>query len=272
MIKIPTRKDYIKFMEEFAGELSRELPTTCFYTFGSINNGDCNYGRSDIDGGIILDSGIVTPKDKILRLSQLFLRALNDRGIQTQFNLLDRETCRDGRFLSYTEDYTDWLKDTAKVCCGPNYLGEMNGRDFKSGVLYSAAFNFCGPGGVRNALLYSLVEAQDGNDKFVKKVSKALEKVAKFPKKLIWLRDGDIVTSRAKAKTRLETLLSSGNLTTLDRINTLLDNPQQLYGELSNQDNAVNILREALGCMENMVSLYLSQFPQICEREFKQYI
>jgi hypothetical protein len=270
MIKIPTGKDYTKFMEEFTREISRELPTTCFYTFGSINSDDCNYGRSDIDGGLILDSGIVTPKDKILKLSQSFLRVSNDKGIQTQFNLLDRETCRDGRFLSYTEDYTNWLKESAKVCCGPDYLREMNGKDFKSGVLYNAAFNFCGPGGVRNALLYSLVYAEEGRDKFMRKVAKALEKVAKFPKKLIWLREGNIVTSRAKAKTRLEGLLEEMDLTALDRINALLNNPQQLYEELANQDNAVNILREALGCMENMVNLYLKQFPKIGEREFKQ--
>ena len=267
MIKIPTIEDYTKFMEEFTGELSRELPTTCFYTFGSINNGDCNYGRSDIDGGLILDSRVVTPKDKILRLSQIFLRALNDRGIQTQFNLLDRETCRDGRFLSYTADYTDWLKETARVCCGPNYLEEMNGKDFKSGVLYSAAFNFCGPGGVRNALLYSLIDAQDGNDEFIRRVSKALEKVAKFPKKLIWLRGGDIVPSRCEARKKLEGLLGDVDLTIVDRVNGLLDNPQKLYRELSNQDSAINILGEALGCMEEMVESYVTHFPQVGERE-----
>ena len=270
MIKLPTKEDYTKFMEEFTSELSRELPQTCFYTFGSINNGDCNYGRSDIDGGLILDSGIVTPKDKILKLSEIFLKALNDRGIQTQFNLLDRETCRDGRFLSYTEDYTDWLKETAKVCCGPNYLGEMGGRDFKSGVLHSSAFNFCGPGGVRNTLLYSLVYVDGDKNEFTEKVSKALEKVAKFPKKLVWLREGNIVPSRREARKRLEGLLGDVDLTTIDRINVLLDNPQRLYNELSNQDGAIELLGDSLESMEQMIASYIGQFPQIGERELKQ--
>jgi len=270
MIKTPLKEDYEKFMEEFTKKLSKELPTTCFYTFGSINNGDCNYGRSDIDGGLILNSGIVTPKDEILKLSRLFSRALNDSGIKTHFNLLDRETCRDGRFLSYTEDYTIYLKNIAKVYCGPNYLEEMNGQDFKSGVLYSAVFNFSGPGGVRNALLYSLVDANIDNDKFIEKVSKALEKVAKFPKKLIWLREGDIISSRIEARSRLKRLLDDVDLTAVDRINVLLDNPQKLYNELSNQDNAISILRESLECMEEMITSYLKHFPQINERELKQ--
>jgi hypothetical protein len=269
MIKIPSREDYVAFMEEFTRKLSRELPTTCFYTYGSINNGDCNYGRSDIDGGLILDSGIITPKDKVLRLSKLFLTALNDKGIQTQFNLLDRKTCRDGRFLSYTEDYTAWLKDTAKVCCGPNYLGEMVGRDFKSGVLHSAAFNFCGPGGVRNVLLYSLIDANKDGDEFVEKASKALEKVAKFPKKLIWLREGEIVPSRTEARKRLEKLLGDIDLTPIDRINILLNNPQRLYDELANRDRAVDVLAESLESMEQMVDSYLRHFPNIGERELR---
>lgn len=271
MIKIPTREDYRKFMEEFTSQLTKKLPTTCFYTFGSINNGNCNYGRSDIDGGLILDSEIVTPKDKVLILSELFARALNDTGIQTQFNLLDRKTCRDGRFLSYTEDYTDWLKENGKISCGPNYLKEMNGRDFKSGVLYSAAFNFSGPRGVRNTLLYSLVYTQEGEDEFMKKISKALEKVAKFPKKIIWLREGgEIIQSRTEAKERLEKLLEDVDLTVIDEINVLLDDPKKLYDKLSNQDNAIGILGKSLDSMEHMISSYLRHFPQIGKMEIKQ--
>ncbi|PIN95189.1 hypothetical protein COU56_02070 [Candidatus Pacearchaeota archaeon CG10_big_fil_rev_8_21_14_0_10_31_9] len=269
MIKIPTKKDYVEFIEEFTKKISMELPTACFYTFGSINNKNCNYGRSDIGGGLILDSGIVTPKNKILRLSELFSRALNDRGILTQFNLLDRETCRDGRFLSYTTDYTDWLKDSAKVLCGPNYLGEMNGKDFKSGMLNTASFNFCGPGGVRNALLYSLVDADNNGDKFVGKVAKAIEKVAKLPKKLIWLRGGEIIQSKTEARKKLEELLEDIDLTPVDEINTLLDNPQKLYDELSNQDRAINVLAESLESMEQMVDSYLRHFPKINERELR---
>ncbi|MFA6023385.1 MAG: hypothetical protein WC781_04840 [Candidatus Pacearchaeota archaeon] len=270
MIKIPTKEDYAGFMEEFVGKLSKELPNICFYTYGSINNGDCNYGRSDIDGGLILDSGIVTPKDKVLRLSELFSRTLNNRGIKTHFNLLDRETCKDGRFLSYTEDYTKLIKDTAKICCGPNYLEEMNGKDFKSGVLNSAAFNFCGPRGVRETLLYSLINANMSYDNFIEKVSKSLEKVSKFPKKLIWLREGEIIPSRSEARKRLEKLLEDVDLTGIDKINDLLDNPQALYWELSSKTRAINLLGESLETMEQMISSYLRHFPEIGIRELRE--
>jgi len=268
-MKIPVKEDYMQFLDNFSKSLSIELPNACFYVYGSLNNCDCNYGRSDIDGGIILGSGVITPKDKIIRLSELFLNALNNYGLQTQFNLLDLETCRDGRFLSYTEDYTNWIKESAKVHSGPNLLGELNGRDFKSGVLYSAAFNFCGPGGVRNSLLYSLVHAHQDNDDFKERTSRALEKVAKFPKKLLWLRGQGIIPSRIKARQRLAEILEDANLEIIDEINDLLANPKELYSQLEDLGESVRLLSSSLGCMEGMVASYIKHFPQVSQRELK---
>jgi len=270
MIKIPTKQDYTRFMKEFTNELSEQLPNICFYTYGSINNGTCDYGRSDIDGGLILDSGIVTPKNKILELSKLFSKALNNRGIETQFNLLDRETCRDGRFLSYTEDYTAWLKDVGKVHCGPSYLKEMNGRDFKSGVLHSASFNFSGPKSVRNTALKSLVYLNEDKDKFVEKILSALDKVVKFPKKLIWLKEEKIIPSRTEAKKRLEKILEDVDLTMIDRIDKLFKKPKQLYSKLESVTDSLDLLLDSLGCMEAMVESYIKHFPKISERELKE--
>ena len=268
-MKIPIKEDYMKFLDNFSKSLSAELPDACFYVYGSLNNGDCSYGRSDIDGGIILGSGVVTPKDKIIRLSELFLNDLNNYGIKTQFNLMDLETWRDGRFLSYTEDYTDWIKESAKVHSGPNLLEELNGRDFKSGVLYSAAFNFCGPGGVRNSLLYSLVHAHRDNDDFKERTLGALEKVAKFPKKLLWLRGQGIIPSRIKTRQRLAEILEDVNLETIDEINDLLANPKELYSRLEDLGESVRLLSSSLDCIEGMVASYIRHFPQICERELK---
>ena len=146
----------------------------------------------------------------------------------------------------------------------------MNGRDFKSGVLNSSAFNFCGPGGVRNALLYSLVYINQNRDEFRENISMALEKVAKLPKKLIWLRGGKIIPSRSEARIRLEKLLEGVDLTIVDRINNLLDNPQRLYDELSNQDVSIGLLVDSLEGMEQMIASYVHQYPQVGERELKQ--
>lgn len=270
MIKLPSKDDYLHFMELFPQLLSKESPNTCFYIYGAYENGSCNYGRSDIDGGLILDSGLITPKDEILRISKSLLDALNGSRIPIEFNLLDRETCKDGRFLSYTTDYTKWIKESGRIISGPDFLSEMNGLDFKSGVLSTAAMNFSGPYGVRNALLHSLIDASEEDKSFMSKISKALEKAAKFPKKLIYLREGLIVPSRKEAKDRLENILGDIDLTELDKVNALLDNPLKLYSELSNRDKAINLLASSLNCLENMISSYIKHFPNFSPRELKE--
>ncbi len=268
-MKIPRKEDYLDFLDSFTQLISQELPGACLFVYGSLNNGDCEYGRSDIDGGIILDSGVITPKEKVVKLSELFRDALNDKGIHTQFNLLDLETCRDGRFLSYTEDYTKWIKESARVYSGPNLLTELNGKNFKSGVLYSSAFNFCGPGGVRNSLLYSLVHAHQDSEDFKERTIGALEKVAKFPKKLVWLREGIIIPSRLKARQELVRVLDDVDLTAIDEINNLFANPKRLYSQLEDTTESVRLLSSSLTCMEEMVASYIRRFPEISERELK---
>jgi hypothetical protein len=261
MIKIPIKEDYNGFIKDFSIALAEKLRNTCFFTFGSYDNSEeCDYGRSDIDGGIILNSGVITPKQEIQELSEILFRTLNDRGIKTQFNLLDRETCRDGRFLSYTADYTDWIKSCAVLHSLYDYLGDMNGRDYKSGVLYSAAFNFTGPGGLRNTLLRNI---------FVEEMQSALEKAAKFPKKLVWLREGIIVPSRTQAKKRLEKLLGGIDLTGIDEINALLSNPHKFYRDLSDINIAYRLLKQSLSCVELMIDSYLRFFPEVSEKELK---
>ena len=268
-MRIPSKEDYIQFLNNFSEKLSHELPDACFYVYGSINSENCNYGRSDIDGGIILNSGIVTPKDKIEDLSKVLSDSLSDSGIKTQFNLLDLESCRDGRFLSYSEDYTSWIKKSSKVYSGPNLLGELNGKDYKSGVLYSAAFNFCGPGGVRDTLLYSTVYKRQNKEDFRIKASNTLEKVAKFPKKLLWLRGEEIIQSREIARKRLTEILEDVDLTPLDEINYLLSNPLELYSQLENDARLAELLNSSLDCMENMILSNIRHFPETNSREIK---
>jgi hypothetical protein len=267
MIKIPSRQDYEKFLRDFTDGISKEMPSACFYTYGSIDNSNFVPGISDIDGGIILDSGVVTPKEDILTLVELLSKSLGDTGIKAHFNLLDRQTCRDGRFLSYTVEYTEWIKKHGNIRSGPDYTKEMRGLDFKSNTLNTASFNFCGPRGVRNTFLYSLVYANGQPDEFIENTSSALEKFAKFPKKLVWLRTGKIIPSKDKAKQRLEKVLIDVDFAALEKVNSLLKNPSEFYGLFENPDDSVYLLTEALGCMEHIVESYIKHFPKIGKRE-----
>lgn len=271
MIKVPHEKDYFDFLERFTKGISEISPTTCFYVYGSIiNPEECDYGRSDIDGGLILDSGIITQKQEIIKLSELLARSLGSKGLKIQFNLIDRDTSKEGRFLSYSTDYTNWLKKRAKILSGPNYISEMNGRNYKAQVLDKASFNFCGPNSVRNVLFYSLVYYHKSKDEFVERALKATEKVAKYPHHLLWLRGKGVIDSRVEAKRKLESVLEDIDLSKLDKINELLDNPKKFYPYLYNKENAIKILTEGLECMEVMIDSYLRHFPKVSERELRE--
>lgn len=264
------KQDYQRFMNDFVDNISKMYPDVCFYTFGSSNTKDFVCGRSDIDGGIILNSDIVTKKEMLIDIANILADSLLSTGIETQFNLLDLKTIRDGRFLSYTSDYTDFIKEHGRICCGPNLVKEMNGKNFKSGPLYSASFNFSGPGGVRNTLLYSKYHSEIDSSEFTTSIKKALDKVAKFPKKLIWLRQGIIIPSKYSAKKELENMLEDLNIDALEKINKLLDQPNILYDALSNPNKSIKLLSEALECMESMIASYIKHFPQVGERELKE--
>lgn len=266
MKELPKRKDYESFLEGFTNRLSREHPDCCLFLYGSITNGSCDYGRSDIDGCIILDSGVVTPKDKILSISKIFAEALKYNRVKTQFNLTDRQTNRNGKFLSYTTDYTDWFKDCADISCGPDYVLEMNGLDFKSSCLSSAAFNLRK---ARRSALKSLDNFATDIKEFQKSIIDSLELFAKFPKKLIWLQEENVIASRYDARIRFSEMLNDLDLSTLDEINILLGKPTELYKQIENSGGALDLLIKSLEGIELMIESYLRKFPEPSERELK---
>lgn len=269
MIKVPSKEDYKRFINDFSSVLQRNHPDVCFYTYGSYASDQCDYGRSDIDGGLIFDCGIVTPKSAIISIAELLSVARLKYSVDVDFNVSDKESSLDGRFLAYSDDYTDWIKSSGIIWSGPDLLYCLNGKNFRSQVLHSASFNFCGPHGVRQILLYSAYQFYRDSDGFVKDVIKGLEKVAKFPKKLVWLRDGVVIPSRFAAKERLESLLDA-DLSFIDGINQVLSKPKELIESLYVQENAIELLCYALDCLEDIIGLYIKKFPEISERELKE--
>ena len=213
---------------------------------------------------MILPSQVLTDKEQILELARIFADAQKQKRIKTQFNLLDLGTVRDGRFLSYGRDYTEWLKKEAKVVSGENYLGELNGLDFRSNPLQSAAFNFRR---VRNLLFYSYHLAETEPKKLFEKTEVALESIAKFPKSLILLSDGRIIVSRKDAKKELETLVGNIDLSFIESLELLLRDPARFYSELENPYNSARLLSQGLECLERMILAYITKFPEVNDRE-----
>jgi len=207
-MKLATKKDYDNFVKEFSKRISKESPDTCLYIHGSYLDGTCDFGRSDIDGGLILNADFVTDKIILTNIANALSCCLDKYPVKLQFNLLDRGSCKDGRFLAYTTDYTDWVKEKGRIVCGPNYVKEMNGRDFKLGEVYAAAFNLRR---IRNGVLYSINERSKNNKGFLEGVEKSIESLTNLPKKLAHIKTKKLDSNRENSLKILKGMLPNVN-------------------------------------------------------------
>lgn len=265
---LPTKKDYDFFVKGFADKLSQHFPDICFYVYGSYASGKANYGRSDIDGGLILNEEFISPKNKIIMISDMLKQCLDKRRVKTQFNLLDRGTNKDGRFLSYIVSYTDWIKRGGVVICGPDYRQEMKGLDFKAGELEAASFNFRR---IRNGLLYSsgdIIKGYNQEGNFGTSLEKAIIGLKGLAKKLIFLQCGKLYPEASESFQRIRRMFPELNLEVLKKVNALLRNPRRFREVLeSGQSEELKFYQDILTQFEQIIQAYVVKFPKVSERE-----
>ena len=127
MEKAHSKMDYEEFLTCFSRRLSTENKDVCFYVYGSYLRGSFIAGISDIDGGLILPGGPISSRKKVILIAKSLDESLSDLDIDFDFNLTDRKTNLDGRFLSYSQSMTDYIKENGKVFSGPEYFI----RDFR---------------------------------------------------------------------------------------------------------------------------------------------
>ena len=267
MKAIPTKEQYTGFIEEFKAGLA-SYPDVCWYGYGSAFGNNCSYGRSDVDGGLIVDGGVVINKEKVLSLSKLMAACLQRNRVPLQFNLLDRVTNRDGRFLSYTSDFTDHIQQEGTVLAGPaEFVDELHGLDFKTGPLYQASHNFRK---ARNGLLSLCDDRAQNSYLFVKNVKKALENFAAFPKKLLLLQGRELFALKSAAQRELATLLPDYDTTSLERVNEALKDADEFHLLVHTPDIATLWSQEAVTGIEELIKAYLEIFPEHSEREYKK--
>ncbi|MDO8459987.1 MAG: hypothetical protein Q7S74_02670 [Nanoarchaeota archaeon] len=256
---------YTDFVEDFHKVLQQEHPDVCFYVYGSFAKREHDPRKgSDIDGGLILDSQVVSDKDKVLDISRVLTRCLSVSRVPIDLNLTDNETNMDGRFLSYTEDYTDYLKKSAIVYSEKNYIDKMNGLDYKSGSLYSAAHNLRK---VRNSVLESIYNLSYRPDEFVKGLKDSLAKAVKFPKNLLWLSGRDeIITLPDEMRNEIRNILPEFDISLLEE----LDEARCIEEDGNILDNPVKSLElyvKSLQAIEELIESYIDRFPKTNERE-----
>lgn len=268
LMNLPTKEDYDNFVSSFSKKISEEFPDTCFYIYGSYSDGRCDFGRSDIDGGLILNTDFITDKLKITNIANILNDCLNKNPVKLQFNLLDRGSNKDGRFLSHTKDYVNWIKRKGEIVCGPDYIKEMRGFDFKFGEVYAAAFNFRR---IRNGLLYSINERANTRI-FLDGLEKSLEGLVNLPKKLVNIKTKKLNPNREDTLKLLKEILPDIDCHFLEEVLKLFKTPERFYQRMSDWNKSLFLYKEALTSYESILKAYCSKFPTPDINEVRDFI
>ncbi len=255
------------FAHDFAAGLTKDYPEVCFFIYGSFARGDYDIERgSDIDGGLIFDGSGLLSKDSMLGVSNLLARCMPAPAIKLQINVLDRRINCDGRFMSYTQDFTDYFKTEAKVLAGPPcFVNEMNGRNYRSGVLESAAFNLRT---VRNTILHSIYLRDSNPSEFDRQTRHVIDLTLKLPKKLTWLQSsGPIITDIDESLRSLERLLPVYDSSALRKLKAIRADPVTRAKEFMERKS--ELLWESADAFQRMIHAYISLFSKSNDKELR---
>jgi len=261
------KEDYLRFLGDFSEV--RKFYDSCFYVYGSLISGTPAYGRSDIDGGVILNDKVVTHKGRLLDISKLFVECWERSPVRVQFNLLDRQTASDGRFLSYDLSFTDWIKKSGRVLAGDEDLVEgMTGFKFKDETLRGIAYNFRS---LRNGYLTVVRDFKYDPRKLAENTENALENLIRLPKKILLIRGGSVVDNKASAITKLQRMFPELDLEFVRRVQRLSRNPHKWYKAIENDklSSGFPIYTKALTAFERVIESYLNAFPEISDKEVR---
>ena len=267
-----TIKNYDKFVEKFSEAVRNSGGNICFYGYGSYINGDFVPGRSDLDGGLVLDSNFITPKAVVRNLAVGLENVLketnlgneNSSKIKVQFNLMDRGINRDGRFLAYDDTYTDHLKNKARVFTGPNFLKEMTGMNYKREVLRSAAYNLRK---ARNGLLMHFVNLREDPLIARKNAVSCMNVLWSMQKKLIELATEEIVFRENETLNLFEKTFPEYDARYLKLALCLRTIPSYFFETFGNLENAFDLSKKFVSATELMIQTYIKKYPEVSSFE-----
>ncbi len=264
-------KDYQTFLYEFSFAIRS---ADCFYGYGSFFNGSFIPGRSDLDGGIVFDCEFVIPKDVVHilalnledSLSRIHQGVNPSERIKTQFNLTDRATNKDGRFLSYDDTYTDLLKSEGVILKSPNFLNEMNGMNYRRESLRAAAYNLRE---VRNGLLTYFVDLKDNPPKAKKNIYSSISNLWSMQKKLIELSQRGIVSKEDDVYNIFREIFPKYESEMLDKARQMRRNPEEYSRIFNDVGSAFTMYQEFVTAAEKMIQIYLETNPLVSNFEVR---
>jgi len=264
---IPFLIDYEIFLREFSDEL-KSIKGVSFFIYGSHLREDFVPGVSDLDGFLVLDDFFVTDKDAIGKLASSLDSSLRKSNIKikTKFNILDKGIALDGRFLTYSKNYVDYLKSNAVRKFGKYELKNMNGFDYKNPELTSIANNL---NDVRKGFLYNNFNYySQKRDFYEKDIKSPLKKLAQLPKQLINLSEGKLIEDKEEALNKFLKEFPNYNGYFVKDVNKLMKDSVK-YEAFLDEDGCVSFSLDCLSEMERMIKVYIEKFPKVSDREVK---
>lgn len=267
------RERFGKFYKGLAEHIDSHHPSWGFYGYGSYFERPTSE-PGDMDGGIVSPT-LITDKRVVVDISRKIYDLTQDLSVpisSMQFNLLDRQSSIDGRFLSYSRDYVSYIKRGGVILAGDTNWNEFNGTDNRFNTHESTAFNFRR---VRNSLLSVYSTVYGSADKAEREFAKLIDQVKRLPKKIAqlglirdYIREGRIdevhdgiariVSSITKeeALKDLGKLVGNADLSFYEGIKDY-ENPLMVEILLQKRDALLMAWVEAVGAYEEIVKGYI---------------
>ena len=240
----------------------------CFYGYGTLWEDDGKRFRpktSDADGGFIFPGLPYLNNAKVYKLAKILEETTREYPLDLEFNLMDERSSLDGRFLSYTSDFTDHIKERGLILSGPDLRDTLNGLNYKSGPLNSAAMNLRS---IRNTHLQSLIYKRDPEVLYQKTIS-TIKKAVKLPKKLLFARTGELELPSLEACRTFEQLTDSAVPLAWEQMHEMIRDEN--VERLRNFESAQYMITTAREVSERIIYDYLQTFQEHNDFEHRHH-
>ena len=263
---LPVKRDYSNFLRFISNEV-KKIPGVGFYVYGSSQREDFVPGRSDLDGFFVFDDNFVVDKNKLMKLSEIYNRGLiaSNVNIPLQFNVLDKGSLEDGRFVSYSKSYLDLFNcGHMKHFSGENLFSNNFSYNYKHSTLSSISHNLAK---VRQGFL-SLENLIHSNDfRAVHKLfHSSLNKLSQLPKQVGELIQGEVIEEKNSSLISFLGHFPEYNASVVKEVNSIMYNPEKhtLFGFDLQQD-----LDFSLNALSEVEKMYVEKFPDARDVEVR---
>ena len=261
-IKRPTAERFYEGLAEFIEDYHSDI---AFDGYGSFFNHPNNPAIRDLDGVIVMPT-LITDKKSVQDISRRIAELSSETGIGTEsleLNLLDAESAKDGRFLSYSTDYIVFLAKYGKHLTGQEI--DFKRIDNRFSTFESPAFNLRG---IRNAFLMAVPKIGD-NAFFNKNLIRLYGDLEKMPRRVLgWLiyRENE---GYGRYEIHADMLYKKSKGDCFAEMPRLLDiDPKQIRDAMeriekaeSTNANLIDVWFQALGVYELMLKRFIDRYP-----------